>query len=105
MPEDMSKLTSLQVLSNYVVGKREGNRINELGALANLHQTILIDKLENVVNSSEALGARMFDKDGLESLFLNWSLDEYENTVDSLIERDVLEKLRPHTTARNNSAV
>ncbi|QHO05019.1 Putative disease resistance RPP13-like protein [Arachis hypogaea] len=100
MPEDMSKLTSLQFLSNYVVGKREGNRINELGALANLHQTILIDKLENVVNSSEALGARMFDKDGLESLFLNWSLDEYENTVDSLIERDVLEKLRPHSNLK-----
>ncbi|XP_057736854.1 putative disease resistance RPP13-like protein 1 [Arachis stenosperma] len=101
MPEGMSKLTSLQVLSSYVVGKREGNKINELGALANLHQTIFIDKLENVVNSSEALEARMFDKDGIESLFLNWSLDEYENTVDSQIERDILEKLRPHSNLKH----
>ncbi|XP_016179461.1 putative disease resistance RPP13-like protein 1 [Arachis ipaensis] len=96
MPEGMSKLTSLQFLSKYDVGKREGNKINELGALGNLHQTILIDKLENVVNSSEALEARMFDKDGIESLFLKWSPDEYENTVDSQIERDILEKLQPH---------
>ncbi|QHO04962.1 Putative disease resistance RPP13-like protein [Arachis hypogaea] len=101
MPEGMSKLTSLQVLSNYVVGKREGNKINELGALANLHQTILIDKLENVVDSSEALEARMFDKDGIESLFLNWSPDEYENTIDSQIERDILEKLRPHSNLKH----
>ncbi|RYR32686.1 hypothetical protein Ahy_A10g047218 [Arachis hypogaea] len=76
MPEGMSKLTSLQVLSSYVVGKREGNKINELGALANLHQTIFIRKLENVVNSSEALEAKMFDKDGIQSLILNWSTDK-----------------------------
>ncbi|RYR32689.1 hypothetical protein Ahy_A10g047220 isoform B [Arachis hypogaea] len=88
MPEGMSKLTSLQVLSRYVVGKREGNKINELGALANLHQTIFIDELENVVNSSEALEARMFDKDGIESLILKWSPDEYENT------------LRPHSNLK-----
>ncbi|KAL1291949.1 hypothetical protein AAHE18_20G237200 [Arachis hypogaea] len=100
MPEGMSKLTSLQVLSNYIVGEREGNKINELGALANLHQTISIDKLENVVNSSEALEARMFDKDGIESLILKWSPDEYENIVDSQIERDILEELRPHSNLK-----
>ncbi|RYQ86425.1 hypothetical protein Ahy_B10g106094 isoform B [Arachis hypogaea] len=100
MPEGMSKLTSLQVLSKYVVGKREGNKINELGALANLHQTIWIDKLENVVNSSEALEARMFEKDGIECLLLEWSPDEYENTVDSQIERDILEKLQPHSNLK-----
>ncbi|XP_057739266.1 putative disease resistance RPP13-like protein 1 [Arachis stenosperma] len=96
MPEGMSKLTSLQVLSNYVVGERKGNKINELGALANLHQRILIDKLENVVNSREALEARMFDKDGIESLILKWSTNKYENIVDSQIERDILQELRPH---------
>ncbi|KAL4350836.1 hypothetical protein AHAS_Ahas10G0181800 [Arachis hypogaea] len=100
MPEGMSKLTSLQVLTKYVVGKHEGNKINELGALANLHQTIFIDKLENVVNSSEALEARMFEKDGIECLLLEWSPDEYENTVDSQTERDILEKLQPHSNLK-----
>ncbi|KAL4350835.1 hypothetical protein AHAS_Ahas10G0181700 [Arachis hypogaea] len=100
MPEGMSKLTSLQVLSKYVVGKREGNKINELGTLANLHQTIFIDRLENVVNSSEALEARMFEKDGIECLLLEWSPDESENTVDSQIERDILEKLQPHSNLK-----
>ncbi|XP_025680919.1 putative disease resistance RPP13-like protein 1 [Arachis hypogaea] len=100
MPEGMSKLTSLQVLSSYVVGKREGNKINELGKLANLHQTISIDKLENVVNSSEALEAGMFRKDGIESLMLKWSPAKYENVVDSQIERDILEELRPHSNLK-----
>ncbi|XP_057741810.1 putative disease resistance RPP13-like protein 1 [Arachis stenosperma] len=100
MPKGMSKLKNLQFLSDYVVGKREENKITELGALANLHQSISIDKLENVVNSSEALEARMSDKDGIDSITLTWSSNEEENTVDSQMERDILDKLRPHTNLK-----
>ncbi|XP_020972270.1 putative disease resistance protein At3g14460 isoform X1 [Arachis ipaensis] len=96
MPKGMSKLKNLQFLSDYVVGKRRENKITELGALANLHQSISISKLENVVNSSEASMARMFDKDGIRYLKLSWSLDEDENIVDSQIERDILDELQPH---------
>ncbi|MED6141941.1 hypothetical protein PIB30_108443, partial [Stylosanthes scabra] len=53
MPRGMSKLKSLQFLSDYVVGKDEGNKIRELGALANLHQSICISHLENVVNTPQ----------------------------------------------------
>ncbi|RYR71454.1 putative disease resistance RPP13-like protein 1 [Arachis hypogaea] len=100
MPKGMSKLKNLQFLSDYVVGKREENKITELGALANLHESISIGKLENVVNSSEALEARMSDKDGIESIKLTWSWNEEENTVDSEMERDILDKLRPHTNLK-----
>ncbi|KAL4338865.1 hypothetical protein AHAS_Ahas12G0252900 [Arachis hypogaea] len=96
MPKGMSKLKNLQFLSDYVVGKREENNITELGALANLQQSISIAKLENVVNSSEASMARMSNKDGIRSLELSWSPDEDENEVDSQIERDILDKLKPH---------
>ncbi|MED6168484.1 hypothetical protein PIB30_011911 [Stylosanthes scabra] len=100
MPEGMSKLKSLQFLSNYVVGKHEGNKMKELGALATLHESISIAKLENVVNSSEALEARMFDKDGINSLWLSWSSYKDENIVDSQTERDILDKLQPHTNLK-----
>ncbi|XP_029146784.1 putative disease resistance RPP13-like protein 1 [Arachis hypogaea] len=100
MPKGMSQLKNLQFLSNYVVGKREENKITELGALTDLQQSISIDKLENVVNSSEAWMARMFDKDGICSLKLSWLPDEDENIVDSQTERDILDKLQPHTNLK-----
>ncbi|RYR71453.1 hypothetical protein Ahy_A02g005713 [Arachis hypogaea] len=95
MPKGMSKLESLHFLSNYVVGKHEENKIKELGALTNLQESISITKLENVGNSSEALEARMSDKDGIDSLWLRWSWDEDENIVDFEVERDILDKLQP----------
>ncbi|XP_020992247.2 putative disease resistance RPP13-like protein 1 [Arachis duranensis] len=100
MPKGMSKLKNLQFLSGYVVGKREENKITELGALANLHKSISILKLENVVNISEALEARMSDKDGIDSITLSWSSNEEETTVDSEMEREILDKLRPHTNLK-----
>ncbi|MED6182141.1 hypothetical protein PIB30_025858 [Stylosanthes scabra] len=96
MPKSLSKLQSLQFLSNYAVGKHEGNNIKELGALVNLHHAIDISHLENVVDSSEASEARMSEKDGIDSLVLRWSSDEDKNMVDSRIEDDILDKLRPH---------
>ncbi|MED6186391.1 hypothetical protein PIB30_066167 [Stylosanthes scabra] len=100
MPKDMSKLKSLQFLSDYIVGKHEDNKIKELGALAGLHESISIAKLENVVDSSEASTARMFDKSGIRSLRLRWSSDTDEKTADSQIEREILDKLQPHTNLK-----
>ncbi|MED6208759.1 hypothetical protein PIB30_048316 [Stylosanthes scabra] len=95
MPKGMNKLKKLQFLSDYVVGKNEENKIKELGALADLRKSIHIANLENVVNSSEALDARMSDKDGIDSMTLSW-WNEDENVVDSQVEEDILDKLRPH---------
>ncbi|XP_029146792.2 putative disease resistance RPP13-like protein 1 [Arachis hypogaea] len=100
MTKGLSKLKSLQFLSDYIVGKHEENKIKELGALVDLHQSISIDKLENVVNSNEASMARMFDKDGIDSMTLRWSWNKDENTVDSEMERDILDKLRPHANLK-----
>ncbi|MED6208133.1 hypothetical protein PIB30_042311 [Stylosanthes scabra] len=97
MPIGMSKLKSLQFLSDYVVGKHEEKKMRELGALANLQQSICISHLENVVNSNEASEARMSDKDGLDFLKLCWSRNEDENIVDFQNEEDILHKLQPHS--------
>ncbi|XP_020972300.1 putative disease resistance RPP13-like protein 1 isoform X5 [Arachis ipaensis] len=99
MPKGMSNLKSLQFLSTFVVGKHEENKIKELGALAGLHKSIFISKLDNVVNSSEALEARMCDKDGIDSMMLTWWWSR-ENRVDSEMQRDILDKLRPHTNVK-----
>ncbi|KAL4395494.1 hypothetical protein AHAS_Ahas02G0257600 [Arachis hypogaea] len=81
MPKGMSQLKNLQFLSNYVVGKREENKMTELGALADLQQSISIAGLENVVNSSEASMARMFDKDGICSLQLSCYCEKLVSTA------------------------
>ncbi|MED6199480.1 hypothetical protein PIB30_076293 [Stylosanthes scabra] len=101
MPIGMSKLKSLQFLSDYVVGKNEGNKIKELGALANLQQSICISNLENVVSNNEASEERMSDKDGIDLLELYWSWNKDENIVDFQIENDILDKLQPHSNLKH----
>ncbi|KAL1331623.1 putative disease resistance RPP13-like protein 1 [Arachis hypogaea] len=96
MPKGMSKLKDLQILSYYIVGEHEENGVGELGELVNLQGSFHIRKLENVVNSSEAWKARMFDKKHINDLRLQWRSVEYGDIVDSEIEKDVLDKLRPH---------
>ncbi|KAL4330486.1 hypothetical protein AHAS_Ahas13G0404900 [Arachis hypogaea] len=73
MPKGMSKLKELQMLSEYIVGKHEENGIGELGELVNLRGSFRIEKLENVVDSSEAWKARMVDKKYISNLYLMWS--------------------------------
>ncbi|KAK9217344.1 hypothetical protein WN943_005971 [Citrus x changshan-huyou] len=48
MPVGISKLTCLQTLSNFVVGKDSGSGIRELKLLTHLGGTLEISKLENV---------------------------------------------------------
>ncbi|KAL4395398.1 hypothetical protein AHAS_Ahas02G0248000 [Arachis hypogaea] len=96
MPKGMNKLKDLQFLSDYVVGKHEENGIGELGELANLHGTFYVQKLENVISSVAASNARMDEKIHLNDLSLKWSSGEDSDIDDSQVEKDVLDKLRPH---------
>ncbi|XP_025635378.1 putative disease resistance RPP13-like protein 1 [Arachis hypogaea] len=96
MPKRMSKLKDLQILYYYIVGKHEENGIGELGGLLNLPGSFRIEKLENVVDSSEAWKARMVDKKYISYLCLKWSSGEDSDIVESQLEKDVLSKLEPH---------
>ncbi|XP_057743659.1 putative disease resistance protein At3g14460 [Arachis stenosperma] len=96
MPKGMGKLKQLQTLSKFVVGKQEDNRIQELGGLLNLHGSLVIHKLQNVVDANEARSARIIDKKHIDELYLEWSSNDYM-VSDAQNERDILHSLQPHT--------
>ncbi|XP_057744607.1 putative disease resistance protein At3g14460 [Arachis stenosperma] len=99
MPKGMGKLKQLHILSNFVVGKQEDNRMEELGGLLNLHGSLMIQKLENVVDANEARSARVIDKKHIEELLLNWSVSSGDDMVSNTHtdEQDILGGLQPHT--------
>ncbi|KAL0000121.1 hypothetical protein SO802_019723 [Lithocarpus litseifolius] len=95
MPIQMGRLQCLQTLTKFVVGKDIGFRIEELGKLSNLQGVIVISNLQNVINSTNALEAKLKDKEHLEELTLEW---DAANDIISQSERDVLNNLQPHTS-------
>jgi Leucine-rich repeat (LRR) protein len=94
MPMQMGRLKCLRTLTKFVVGKDSEFQIGELGELTNLRGAILILKLQNVINSTDALKAKLKAKRHLEALTLEW-----EDTI-SQRERDVLNQLEPHTNLK-----
>uniref|UniRef100_A0A2N9FCX9 NB-ARC domain-containing protein n=1 Tax=Fagus sylvatica TaxID=28930 RepID=A0A2N9FCX9_FAGSY len=99
MPKEMSRLESLQTLSNFVVSKMIDSAIKELGGILHLHGTLRISKLQNVVSTKDAAEAGLVEKTQLDELVLEWS----DNTVNSENDRDVLEQLVPHTNLKKLS--
>ncbi|KAK4608599.1 hypothetical protein RGQ29_002133 [Quercus rubra] len=95
MPIHMGRLQCLQTLSKFVVGKDIGFRIEELGKLSNLRGVIVISNLQNVINSTNALKAKLKDKEHLEELTLEWYA---ANDIITRSEREVLNNLQPHTS-------
>ncbi|KAL0007100.1 hypothetical protein SO802_008602 [Lithocarpus litseifolius] len=105
MPMHMGKLSSLQNLSAFYVGKGEhgGSNIKELGELPHLSGSLCISNLENVYQTRDAKEVNLKDKKGLSELELKWGRD-HEN-YDSEHERDVLEQLCPHTNLKSLSII
>ncbi|XP_065631803.1 putative disease resistance protein At3g14460 [Quercus suber] len=95
MPIHVGQLQCLQTLSKFVVGKDIGFRIEELGKLSNLRGVIVISNLQNVINSTNALEAKLKDKEHLKELTLEW---DAANDIISRSEGEVLNNLQPHTS-------
>ncbi|MED6215920.1 hypothetical protein PIB30_002607 [Stylosanthes scabra] len=95
MPGGISKLKQLRTLDYFVVGKNEDSGVRELGGLLNLHGSLHLKKLENIVDVKETENARMINKNLINELYLEWSSgnDMVSNTQ---IERDILDSLQPH---------
>ena len=91
MPSELGKLTSLQTLHAFIVGRDEGYQIGELQKLSNLRGKICITNLENVVNPRVAKEAMLDKKPYLDKLELEWK--EFRN---GLVQEEVLAGLRPH---------
>ncbi|XP_057744611.1 putative disease resistance RPP13-like protein 1 [Arachis stenosperma] len=96
MPKGMGKLKQLHILSKFVVGKQEDNGMEELGGLLNIHGSLEIEKLENVVDANEARSARIIDKKHIEELLLEWSSGDDIVSNTHTDEQDILQGLQPH---------
>ncbi|EEF43043.1 hypothetical protein RCOM_0999580 [Ricinus communis] len=99
MPAHMGKLKRLQTLALFSVGKQSGTSIGELKQLNDLGGKISILELQNVKGPVETLGVSLKDKKHLEGLRLEWSSNSGD---DSRKDRDVLEKLQPHTSLKSS---
>ncbi|GFY92198.1 NB-ARC domain-containing disease resistance protein [Actinidia rufa] len=93
MPMQMGRLRGLQHLTNFVVGKCSGSGINELKEFYHLRGKLSLSSLQNVIGGKDAFEANLKEKKHLEELVLKWG----NTTDDSHNEREVLEKLQPHT--------
>lgn len=96
MPIQISKLKCLWTLTKFFVNKNIGFQIGELGKLPNLRGAILIAKLQDVINPTDALYAKLKAKRQLKDLTLEWDADD----IISQSERDVLNNLQPHTNLK-----
>ncbi|KAG5564302.1 hypothetical protein RHGRI_000487 [Rhododendron griersonianum] len=95
MPPKIGKLTSLQTLSNFIVGNGNGSTITELGNLIHLRGTLCISGLENVTDALGVRGANLKDKQGLDVLLMKWS-NISDNSRNGSVESKVLDMLEPH---------
>ncbi|CAL5381106.1 unnamed protein product [Camellia sinensis] len=94
--EEMSlhigKLTNLQTLSNFMVGKDRGRKIGELKNLSHIQGAIHISRMENVSGVKDAVDANLMSKE-LKELSLEW--DESHSSQNDIVQRDVLDVMRP----------
>lgn len=98
MPRGIGKLENLQFLSDFVISKDQGAKIGELGKLPCVGLFLGLWNLEYVRSADEALEAKMMEKSCLQALFFEWSHDD--NTMDSHNEREILDKLQPHSNLK-----
>ncbi|KAH9750223.1 putative disease resistance RPP13-like protein 1 [Citrus sinensis] len=97
MPLGIGKLTCLQTLCNFVVGKDSGSRLRELKLLTHLRGTLTISKLENVKYVGDAKEAQLDGKKNLKVLMLRWTNSTDGSSLrEAETQKGVLDMLKPH---------
>ncbi|KAI5342030.1 hypothetical protein L3X38_009905 [Prunus dulcis] len=93
MPPQLGRLTNLQSLPNFVVGKgSDESGIREIGSLFHLRGTLSLSRLENVIDAEDARKADLKSKERVDELVLKWSWPD--NTQETQL--GVLDRLEPH---------
>ncbi|KAK9090808.1 hypothetical protein Sjap_023985 [Stephania japonica] len=100
LPRKMGRLTKMHTLTMFIVGKDEGRRIEELKDLNKLRGHIKIKDLDTVKSPTDAKMANLANKSNLESLSLNWRVNERDVARRASIDEKVLESLQPHTNLK-----
>ncbi|KAF5185998.1 Disease resistance protein rga2 [Thalictrum thalictroides] len=95
MPSGLGRLTSLQTLSVFVVGKGIGCKLNDLNGLKCLRGKLAIQNLENVKRVEDSVGINLKEKSNLRELKLVWNDQEAEAGREKH-HVNVLETLQPH---------
>ncbi|CBI25804.3 unnamed protein product, partial [Vitis vinifera] len=100
----IGRLKSLQRLTRFIVGQKDGLRIGELGELSEIRGKLYISNMENVVSVNDASRANMKDKSYLDELIFDWG-DECTNgvTQSGATTHDILNKLQPHPNLKQLS--
>ncbi|CAL5331137.1 unnamed protein product [Camellia sinensis] len=95
MPLGIGKLVSLQTLSNFIVTKNNGDQLRELGNLIYLRGKLCLSGLQNVVVPLAAREVNLNDKNALDVLSMEWSVNS-DDSRDGRVETEVLDMLQPH---------
>ncbi|XP_028757292.1 putative disease resistance protein At3g14460 [Neltuma alba] len=98
MPKQLDTLKNLQVLSPFIIDKSGETNIKHLEGL-NLHGSVSILELQNVVSPSHALAVNLRSKIHLKELTLEWCIDNRKSHHD----KDVLENFQPHQNLKKLS--
>ncbi|XP_050159147.1 putative disease resistance protein At3g14460 isoform X2 [Malus sylvestris] len=99
MPAGMCNLKNLQTLSDFVVDKQTAQRIGELKELQHLRGYLTISGVGNIDHEGNALEAGiMSNKEYLDKLVLKWGRGDDDH--DPQNDREVLNKLQPHTNLK-----
>ncbi|KAM5567922.1 putative disease resistance RPP13-like protein 1 [Rosa sericea] len=93
MPIDVGKLTSLETLHAFKVGKERGYQIEELKYMRCLRGSISITNLENVADFMQAEAAMLHNKQYLDRLELEWNGIRGQMQP---VQQEVLTGLEPH---------
>ncbi|CDP21502.1 unnamed protein product [Coffea canephora] len=96
MPLEMGRLSCLQTLEFFNVGREKGRQIEELGCLKNLKGSLSVRNLQLVKDRKAAEEANLFGKANLFRLILVWALAWDREGDNYNYDKDVLDGLRPH---------
>ncbi|XP_061993465.1 putative disease resistance protein RGA3 [Rosa rugosa] len=88
----VGRLTKIQTLPWFNVGKETGPTMEELGGLKHLRGHLIIYRLEHVRDGEEAKNACLAEKSHLSELTCDWTHGEVPNGN----ETDVIDGLKPH---------
>lgn len=73
MPLQLSQLTNLQTLTNFVLGKGRESSVREIGPMLLLRGILRLSRLENAIDVEDARQTDLISKEGLNALQLEWS--------------------------------
>jgi hypothetical protein len=91
MTPQMGKLSKLQTLTGFFVGKQNGSSMKGIGELKCLEGKLRIWMPQNVVDAQDAIGANLEGMEALRKLDLRWSNDSYGS-----LDEHVLHQLKPN---------